>query len=92
MTKQNVEELSCCLSVRGVQINPAADSMAKIKKTEFSGNGCWLRQHPKTHGNANRPTFDEDEGIEPFRKKICLKGSERIASLWEVWFYQFNVL
>jgi len=70
MTKQNAEELSCCLSVKGVQINTSADTMAKLMKTEFNGSGCWLRQHLKTHGNANRPTFDEDEGFEPFRKKF----------------------
>ena len=82
MKKQNVEELSCCLSVRGVQINPVADTMAKLMKTEFNGSGCWLRQHPKTHGNADRPTFDEDEGVESLGKKnLSLKGSERIAFL-----------
>jgi len=36
MTKHNVEELSCCLSVRGVQIFPAADIMAKLMKAEFN--------------------------------------------------------
>jgi hypothetical protein len=69
MKKQNVEELSCCLSVRGVQINPVADTMAKLMETDFNGSVSCRRQHPKTRGYVNRPTFDEDEGVEPFRKK-----------------------
>ena len=64
------------------KINTAADSIAKFMKTEFKENGCWLQQYPKTHGNANRLTFDEAEGVELFRKKICLKWGERTACLW----------
>jgi hypothetical protein len=52
-----------------VEINTAANIMIRLMKTEFKGTGCWLQQFPKTHGNAKRRTFDEAEGVEPFRKK-----------------------
>jgi hypothetical protein len=52
-----------------VEINTAADTMAKRMKTGFKGSCCWLQQYPKTHGNANRRTFDEAEAVESPRKK-----------------------
>ena len=76
MTKRHVEQLSGCLNVRGVEISHAADTMTEHMKTEFKGSGCWLHQFSKTHGNANRLTFDEAEGVEPFRKKKNLPEVE----------------
>ena len=52
-----------------MEINTAADTMAKLVKTGFKRSCCCLQQYPKTHGNANRRTFDEAEAVVSPRKK-----------------------
>jgi hypothetical protein len=58
------------VDIRGVEINSAADTLAKHTKTEFKASGSWLQQFSKRHGNAKRSKLDEVEEVRPLGKKL----------------------
>ncbi|XP_063226872.1 tigger transposable element-derived protein 7-like [Bacillus rossius redtenbacheri] len=71
-----VQQRSSGVAIRGVELQAAADKLAKHMNIQFKASDGWLWRFRYRHGIVNKRMFGEalnadTASVEPFRKRLC---------------------